>query len=686
MQPGLKYPATDVARGLKGSGIVHRWAWVSRALAVLLLFGALALVSSWHRPTGDERAWTVLAAPAQARIETPEQAYQLFQEGLFERLPGVGVGRGLLVSDLWVAVTLPARHDLGRQAFLTIAPAHLDQVDLFSVEDGGALTYSATSGYRIQPSLRPMGQRQAVFPLTLKPRSHYVWLVRVHARTASAVLIDLQSLSAHQEGEFQEGVLIGSATLLTLLILAISMLLRTWSVEESSWSLTWVILGGAVFLAGWHGLLTLWMNWSAPLWSDIQDAGVCTFGLWAMYRWAADVRRMRTDFPWLSWLMRLAVASTVPMALFAMSRGWSPLVGGVAAYFLLLGLMGTGVLKQLVMRVESSSHSALGWLICASVAFHLWAEAGGMLLTPATVYGWQVMLVAGCLAMLLDLLARGMVDRMHARSDRLRLHAMLLNEKSQLEMRVDDRARALQTANEELRLTESSQRELLSMASHEFRTPAAMIKGTLDALELVSDALPADMRSRVGQLRVASNRLIFLANKLIAHDRWRELSVQPQRKPLWVRAWVLQVMGEYDDDVPVRLSLPTQDIQMSGDAVLLRIALQTLIDNALVHSAQNGGTVRVALGVDDIHLALTVTDCGPGIPDEQKPHVFDRFFSTSAHNAQGLGLSIVAAVARMHGGEARVSDVLPHGARFHIVLPHLGVTRSVDDEGDDDAP
>jgi two-component system OmpR family sensor kinase len=143
---------------------------------------------------------------------------------------------------------------------------------------------------------------------------------------------------------------------------------------------------------------------------------------------------------------------------------------------------------------------------------------------------------------------------------------------------------------------------------------------------------------------------------------------------MWVREWLLEVLGDYDDDVPVRLNLPSEEVELRADAVLLRIALQTLIDNALVHSADGHSRVRVNLVVLPRQLEIQVIDAGPGIADEEKPQVFERFFSAGSDQSRGLGLSIVAAVARMHGGQVTISDAQPHGTCFHLVLPHLGLS------------
>jgi signal transduction histidine kinase len=186
--------------------------------------------------------------------------------------------------------------------------------------------------------------------------------------------------------------------------------------------------------------------------------------------------------------MKLVAMMCLPACAVAFMAGWSPLLGAVAAAGAMMVVVFAGIASQIRRhRIESPMYLLFALIAAVLVAIKVLAERGVLPYTSGTAYGWLIALAVACFALLLDLLTRAMDERQLAHADRDRLHAMLLHEKSQLELRVSDRALALSNANEALRLTESSQRELLSLASHEFRTPAAMIKGTLDAMECVSN-------------------------------------------------------------------------------------------------------------------------------------------------------------------------------------------------------
>lgn len=662
--------------------IVHSWARIGRNLALLALIFGLSMIFGMHHADTLPQPWTLRASAKALVIQDEMHALQHYRQGNFEALSGPGVARGMSSHDLWLALELPAGMRLAPRAYVTVAPALLDRVDLYQVVPGESRPrLLASSGYKVQPSLRPLPLRHAEFDVEVHDRRASVWLIRVQSRLYTAALVSVQSMGEHQQGELIEGFMVGVVLLLGLVSLTLSLVVRYWSPDGYALNLSWMVLGFISLMGMWHGYLRLWLDWPSEVAVTVLDTLVASGTLWAFYRWAASTMRMKRYSPWLPWAMKLVVLMSLPACAMAVMRGWSPLLGAAAAAGVMMVVVFAGIASQLGRhRIESPMYLLFGLIAASLVVIKTLAERGVLPYTSGTAYGWLIALSVACFALLLDLLTRAMDERQLVRADRDRLHAMLLHEKSQLELRVSDRAQALSTANEALRLTEASQRELLSMASHEFRTPAAMIKGTLDAMECVAEPLPHAVAQKVEALRTASSRLIFLANKLIAHDRWRELSVKPQLRSLWVREWLLEVLGDYDDDVPVRLKLPPEEVEVRADATLLKIALQTLIDNALVHSADGHSLVRVKLVVMPQQIEIQVIDAGPGIADDDKPQVFERFFSVGPDQSRGLGLSIVAAVARMHGGHVTVSDAQPHGACFHLVLPHQGLRTPTEDE------
>lgn len=165
---------------------------------------------------------------------------------------------------------------------------------------------------------------------------------------------------------------------------------------------------------------------------------------------------------------------------------------------------------------------------------------------------------------------------------------------------------------------------------------------------------------------MAARRLTHLANTLIAQDRLRELRFSLVRRETDLNAVMARVAERYVPSI-IRQGF-TELPLMALDDELLMIALHNLIDNALRHSSMGGPPVMGVQCVGTM-LEITVADQGPGVPDEEKEAVFERFYRRETGPGSGLGLSIVRTIARLHGGDALIRDNTPRGAVFVIRLP-----------------
>jgi len=262
---------------------------------------------------------------------------------------------------------------------------------------------------------------------------------------------------------------------------------------------------------------------------------------------------------------------------------------------------------------------------------------------------------------------------------------------------VTARTESLATALRSLQKAESEQRQLLSMASHEFRTPAAVIKASLDSLDYLKDRIPPEVQTRLVNIRHASERMIALSNNLIDQDRLIELSLKPQLLSVDMVPLVTGVLTRYPASAQIQARLPVSVPVIQGDAALLSIALHNLIDNALRHGLSAEGLrlpVTVSLSLQPGQLVLEVADCGVGIADDQKNKVFERFHvihksrsratdsagqdanPLASGSGSGLGLPIVQSIAQAHGGRAWVRDNPPQGAVLVLCLPILLLEQS----------
>lgn len=215
------------------------------------------------------------------------------------------------------------------------------------------------------------------------------------------------------------------------------------------------------------------------------------------------------------------------------------------------------------------------------------------------------------------------------------------------------------------------QRRLIADAGHELRTPLTSMRTNIELLlaDQSSNMLPKDIRAEilkdvVGQLSEFSS----LVGDLVQLSR--EDQLKPAPEPIDLRNVVESALTR----VRRRGRGMNFDVQLASLTVIgepdnLERAILNLLDNAVKFSPENG-TIRVRLKGEK----LTIEDQGPGIAEEDLPHVFDRFYrSQQARNTpgSGLGLSIVAQTIKAHGGWVRVGHSPLGGAMFTMRLPSL---------------
>ncbi|MDQ3742174.1 MAG: HAMP domain-containing histidine kinase, partial [Actinomycetota bacterium] len=226
----------------------------------------------------------------------------------------------------------------------------------------------------------------------------------------------------------------------------------------------------------------------------------------------------------------------------------------------------------------------------------------------------------------------------------------------------------LQASRDALAASVAAQRQLVADASHELRTPVTSLRTNVEVLldEAGAGSLGEDERRRLlGDVREQSEELTLLINDVIEVARGDEPLAASDDVRL--DEVVAEAVARARRHAPgVRFSLSSSPFVVRGDAERLGRAVGNLLDNAAKHSPE-GGVVEVAVGDG----AVTVRDHGPGVPDEDKPLIFDRFYrgaTARGRPGSGLGLAIVRQVARAHGGEVVVDDAPGGGALFQLLL------------------
>jgi two-component system sensor histidine kinase TctE len=236
--------------------------------------------------------------------------------------------------------------------------------------------------------------------------------------------------------------------------------------------------------------------------------------------------------------------------------------------------------------------------------------------------------------------------------------------------------RALATALNQLlsavRRSLGQEKRFLNDAAHQLRTPLA---GLISQTELaLTETDPAALRDRLTKVLSGARRSAHLVHQLLSLAR---NEVEVKLRPLDVATLARDVAREWTPralKAGVDLGFEGADhLSVVGEPLLLREALNNLIDNALTY-AGTGSEVTLKVQAQGSQVLLEVADNGPGLSPSDLPRVFERFWRASdLPGGCGLGLAIVAEIALRHGGRAKVSAAQPHGLRVQLLFP-LGIS------------
>jgi signal transduction histidine kinase len=239
--------------------------------------------------------------------------------------------------------------------------------------------------------------------------------------------------------------------------------------------------------------------------------------------------------------------------------------------------------------------------------------------------------------------------------------------------------RLLLEQNDRLRELDRLKDEFVALVSHELRTPLTSITGYLE-LVLDDPELPDEQRRFLDVVDRNADRLLRLVSDLllVAQIESGKLVLEPEEVDLVdLATQSVEVLRPAADARGIDLHLDVDPIpSLKGDPARLGQLLDNLVSNA-VKFTESGGRVVVALGVTGDEIVLAVSDNGIGIPVAEQRRLFDRFFRAStaqdrAIEGTGLGLTIVHAIVRAHGGTIELTSDEGQGTTFRVRLPVAG--------------
>jgi signal transduction histidine kinase len=238
-----------------------------------------------------------------------------------------------------------------------------------------------------------------------------------------------------------------------------------------------------------------------------------------------------------------------------------------------------------------------------------------------------------------------------------------------------DNARLYQEARDAVALRD----QFLSIAAHELKTPLTVLLGNAQAMErraIRDEHLPEREVRAVHLIHEQARRLSRMIAALLDISRLEQGKLSIERARFDLQALVERVVDEVQSGLTVHMVehlAADEPVIVEGDELRLEQVLQNLIGNAVKYSLQ-GGVVQVQVARQADRACIRVTDHGMGIPAEDIPHLFERYYRASNIDGEritgmGIGLYIVKEIVTLHGGTVEIQSELGTGSTFTVSLP-----------------
>jgi signal transduction histidine kinase len=238
----------------------------------------------------------------------------------------------------------------------------------------------------------------------------------------------------------------------------------------------------------------------------------------------------------------------------------------------------------------------------------------------------------------------------------------------------DDIAHALESKIQELDAAYERERRFTADVAHDLRTPLGAIVSASSILQEYLDEMPEGAKRPTELIVQDVGRLRRLVADLLEIGRLDSQKESLQIEPIDVEALLRSVLMSVrrDADVPLHL---TGESRIHSDRLRIERVLANIVENAFVHGAEQD--IQIAANATDNRFVVEVSDGGPGIPEDQLPHIFDRFHKAEASRSSqgsGLGLAIAAQHVASLGGTLTAENRPEGGVMFRVDIPSATVS------------
>jgi len=233
---------------------------------------------------------------------------------------------------------------------------------------------------------------------------------------------------------------------------------------------------------------------------------------------------------------------------------------------------------------------------------------------------------------------------------------------------------------DDLKEVDTLRRELIANVSHDLRSPLAIIHGYIETMLIKDDKLSPEERKHYLEIILnGSEKLKNLVSDLFELSKLEARQIELRRESFFINELLQDTVQQYrleaeDKQISLESEISTSVPMVSADLTLMERVLQNLVNNAVKYTPEKG-TIRVQVQRSKDEVEIEVRNSGEGIPQDEIPRIFDRYYKVSSQktgNGTGLGLAIVKKILELHGININVSSTPGQFTSFSFSIPLKG--------------
>ena len=231
---------------------------------------------------------------------------------------------------------------------------------------------------------------------------------------------------------------------------------------------------------------------------------------------------------------------------------------------------------------------------------------------------------------------------------------------------------------DKIKSVEKLRRELIANVSHDLRTPLSIMQGYIETMMIKKDNLNPEEQQRYLKIVLeSSEKLSKLVSQLFEYSKLEAREITPKKEPFLISELVQDVFVKYqivakEKNIEMLVDIPQHTPLVFADVGLVERVIQNLMDNAIKFTPEHG-KVSLQLTTKKNHVEVSISDTGPGIPEQEQAFIFERFSQTKTGEAKtgsaGLGLAIAKKIMDIHDSTIKVISQPNEGASFIFNLP-----------------